>query len=57
MSDTQQRDWTKPAAMAIPNGGVFEGKMQQGRYRRRDDVRFWPKGHICSDMVDVRFWP
>jgi hypothetical protein len=25
MSDIQQRDWTKPSAMAIPNGGVFEG--------------------------------
>ena len=32
MSDTQQREWTKPAAMAIPKGGVFEGKVQQGRY-------------------------
>jgi hypothetical protein len=27
-----QQDWTKPAAMAIPKGGVFEGKVEQGRY-------------------------
>ena len=32
MSATLQGDWTKPAAMAIPKGGVFEGKVQQGRY-------------------------
>jgi hypothetical protein len=27
-----QDDWTKPAAMAIPKGGYFEGKVDQGRY-------------------------
>ena len=33
MSDTsQQRDWTKPAAMAIPKGGYFPDKVEQGRY-------------------------
>ena len=32
MSDTQQGDWTKPAAMAIPKGGVFKDKVEQGRY-------------------------
>jgi hypothetical protein len=32
MSDTKQAEWTKPVAMAIPKGGVFEGKVQQGRY-------------------------
>ena len=32
MSATLQGDWTKPAAMAIPKGGYFEGKVQQGRY-------------------------
>ena len=33
MSDTpKQQDWTKPAAMAIPKGGVLKDKAQQGRY-------------------------
>jgi hypothetical protein len=33
MSDTTKRnDWTKPAAMAIPKGGFFEDKVEQGRY-------------------------
>ena len=32
MSATKQAEWTKPVAMAIPKGGVFEGKEQQGRY-------------------------
>src|SRR6185436_19495331 len=32
MSDTQYGDWTQPAAMAIPKGGVFKDKVQQGRY-------------------------
>ena len=25
-------DWTKPAAMAIPKGGYFAEKVEQGRY-------------------------
>jgi hypothetical protein len=28
----KQKDWTKPAAMAIPKGGYFEDKIEQGRY-------------------------
>ena len=33
MSDTSKReDWTKPAAMAIPKGGFFKDKVEQGRY-------------------------
>jgi hypothetical protein len=33
MSDTsKQEDWTKPAAVAIPKGGFFKGKVEQGRY-------------------------
>ena len=32
MSEEGKQDWTKPAAMAIPKGGVFEGKVEQGRY-------------------------
>ena len=30
MSD--QRSWTRPAAMAIPKGGFFKDKIEQGRY-------------------------
>ena len=29
---TGNHDWTKPAAMAIPKGGYFAGKVEQGRY-------------------------
>jgi hypothetical protein len=33
MSDTsKQEDWTKAAAMAIPKGGFFKDKVEQGRY-------------------------
>jgi hypothetical protein len=33
MSDApKQRDWTKPAAMAIPKGGVFPDRIEKGRY-------------------------
>ena len=27
-----QEDWTKPAAMAIPEGGYFKDKVENGRY-------------------------
>ena len=27
-----QNDWTKPAAVAIPKGGLFKDQEQQGRY-------------------------
>jgi hypothetical protein len=30
--DTKQKDWTRPAAMAIPKGGYFGDKVEQGRY-------------------------
>ena len=29
---SKQKDWTKPAAMAIPKGGYFEDNVEQGRY-------------------------
>ena len=29
---TKREDWTKPAAMAIPEGGFFKDKVEQGRY-------------------------
>jgi hypothetical protein len=34
MSDTsrQGNDWAKPAAMAIPQGGLFKDEVEQGRY-------------------------
>jgi hypothetical protein len=32
MSDASNQDWAKPAAMAIPKGGFFEDKKEQGRY-------------------------
>ena len=31
-SESKTQDWSKPAAMAIPKGGFFEGKVEQGRY-------------------------
>ena len=33
MSDTpKQNDWSKPAAIAIPAGGYYKDKEDQGRY-------------------------
>ena len=29
---SDKQDWTKPAAMAIPKGGFFPDKVEQGRY-------------------------
>ena len=29
---SKQEDWTKPAAMVIPKGGLFKDKVEQGRY-------------------------
>jgi hypothetical protein len=30
-SGGNQLDWTKPAAMAIPKGGLFKDRVEQGR--------------------------
>jgi hypothetical protein len=48
MSDTQQNDWTKPAAMAIPKGGVFNDKVQQGRYGP-----IYPKSPACYGFTII----
>src|SRR5262249_39838683 len=32
MSDASKQSWTKPTAMAIPKGGFFKDKEEQGRY-------------------------
>ena len=48
MSDTQQSDWTKPAAMAIPKGGVFKDKVQQGRYGP-----IFPKSPACYGFTII----
>ena len=42
MSETQQGGGTKPAAMAIPKGGFFKDKMEQGRYGP-----IFPKSPAC----------
>ncbi len=31
-SESKTQDWSKPAAMAIPKGGYFQEKVEQGRY-------------------------
>ncbi len=49
MSDTTtQKDWTKPAAMAIPKGGVFKDKVQQGRYGP-----IFPKSPACYGFTII----
>jgi hypothetical protein len=48
MSDTQQRDWTKPAAMAIPKGGFFKEKIEQGRYGP-----IFPKSPACYGFTII----
>src|SRR5437868_13711979 len=43
MTDSsKQTDWTKPAAMAIPKGGFFKDKVEQGRYGP-----IFPKSPAC----------
>jgi hypothetical protein len=32
LSESKTQDWSKPAAMAIPKGGYFQDKVEQGRY-------------------------
>ena len=32
VDESKTQDWSKPAAMAIPKGGYFEDKVEQGRY-------------------------
>jgi hypothetical protein len=43
-----QDDWTKPAAMAIPKGGIFESKAQQGRYGP-----IFPKSPACYGFTII----
>ena len=31
-SESKTQDWSKPAAMAIPKGGYFQDKVEQGRH-------------------------
>ena len=31
-SESKTQDWSKPVAMAIPKGGYFQDKVEQGRY-------------------------
>jgi len=42
MSDTTRQDWIKPVAMAIPKGGFFKEKAEQGRYGT-----IFPKSPAC----------
>ena len=50
MSDaSKQQDWTKPAAMAIPKGGLFKDKVEQGRYGL-----IFPKSPACYGFTISR---
>jgi hypothetical protein len=45
MSDTpKQKDWSKPAAMAIPEGGYFKDKVEQGLRDHRKEQQ----GNSCA---------
>ena len=49
MSDaSKQQDWTKPAAMAIPKGGLFKDKVEQGRYGP-----IFPKSPACYGFTII----
>jgi hypothetical protein len=48
MSEVSKEDWTKPAAMAIPKGGFFEGKAEQGRYGPT-----FPKSPACYGFTII----
>ena len=43
-SESKTQDWSKPAAMAIPKGGYFKDKVEQGRYGPRP----------CENMIPLR---
>ena len=49
MSEMQQGDWTKPAAMAIPKGGFVKDKVEQGRYGP-----IFPKSSGVLRLLDSR---
>jgi hypothetical protein len=44
-----QPDWTKPAAIAIPKGGTFKDKVEQGRYGP-----IFPKTPACYGLCSER---
>jgi hypothetical protein len=44
----KQNDWTKPAAMAIPKGGFFKDKVEQGRYGP-----IFPKSPACYGFTII----
>ena len=47
MSDMpEKKDWTKPAAMAIPKGGFFE--KEEGRYGQ-----IYPKSPACYGFTII----
>src|SRR5258706_8550983 len=48
MSDTQQNDWTKPAAIAIPKGGFLKDKVEQARYGP-----IFPKSPACYGFTII----
>jgi len=48
MSEVSKEDSTKPAAMAIPKGGFFEGKAEQGRYGP-----IFPKSPACYGFTII----
>ena len=68
---TKQEDWTKPSAMAIPEGGFFKDKIEQGRYgpifpkirhatASRSSRRSFPDGkRYSTNMLGIsrRRWP
>jgi hypothetical protein len=43
-----KEDWTKPVAMAIPKGGYFEDKVEQGRYGP-----VFPKSPACYGFTII----
>jgi hypothetical protein len=45
---SNRQDWMKPAAMAIPKGGFFEDKVEQGRYGP-----IFPKSPACYGFTII----
>ena len=48
MSEAANQAWTKPAAMAIPKGGFFAEKVEQGRYGP-----VFPKSPACYGFTII----
>lgn len=59
---SRQPEWSKPSAMAIPKGGFYPGKVEQGRYgpvfpKTPACYGFSILAKIIPGREEVFYWP